>query len=164
MKVARRRKFLGLEMAFILFLAFLLFGPRKLPEIAKQVGKALNEFRRASNELKATFNREVENLEREKEALQTPHGTPPDRYRYGYDYDAGATSAATPYAPPPDATLTPGDGGVPPGTAPEGTVATAAPAIAAPEPVEGEYKSGDVAENGASRQPVEISPEREPLA
>ncbi|MGA2435729.1 MAG: twin-arginine translocase TatA/TatE family subunit [Bryobacteraceae bacterium] len=153
-------------MAFILFLAFLLFGPRKLPEIAKQVGKALNEFRRASNELKATFDREVENLEREKEALQAPHGTPPDRYRYGYDYDSGASNAASPYAPPPDATLTPGDGGVPPlpGTAPEGTVSTSAPAIAAPEPVEAEYKPGAVAGNGASPQPVDITSEGEPRA
>ena len=48
------------EMIFILVLALLLFGPKKLPEIGKQVGKALGEFKRASNDLKRTFEEEVE--------------------------------------------------------------------------------------------------------
>ncbi|MGZ6971226.1 MAG: twin-arginine translocase TatA/TatE family subunit, partial [Thermoanaerobaculia bacterium] len=37
------------ELMMIMLLALLLFGPKKLPEIGKQVGKALGEFRRASN-------------------------------------------------------------------------------------------------------------------
>ena len=40
-------------------LALLLFGPKKLPMIAKQIGKALNEFKRASNELKNTLDEEI---------------------------------------------------------------------------------------------------------
>ena len=40
------------ELVFIFLLALLLFGPKKLPEIGRTVGKALTEFRRASNELK----------------------------------------------------------------------------------------------------------------
>lgn len=55
-------------------LALLLFGPKKLPGIARQVGKALNEFKRASNEFKAQIEAEISQLElqeREKERLQT---------------------------------------------------------------------------------------------
>ena len=44
-------------------LALLLFGPKKLPGIARQVGKALNEFKRASNEFKAQIESEISQLE-----------------------------------------------------------------------------------------------------
>lgn len=44
-------------------LALLLFGPKKLPAIARQVGKALNEFKRASNEFKAQIESEISQLE-----------------------------------------------------------------------------------------------------
>ena len=48
------------ELMLIMVLALLLFGPKKLPEIGKQVGKALGEFRRASNDLKRTIEDEME--------------------------------------------------------------------------------------------------------
>jgi len=48
------------ELMMIMFLALLLFGPKKLPEIGKQVGKALGEFKRASNDLKRTIEDEME--------------------------------------------------------------------------------------------------------
>ena len=48
------------ELMMILVLALLLFGPKKLPEIGKQVGKALGEFKRASNDLKRTIEDEME--------------------------------------------------------------------------------------------------------
>jgi len=41
------------EFILIFLVALILFGPKKLPEIGRKVGKALTEFRRASNELKA---------------------------------------------------------------------------------------------------------------
>ncbi len=44
-------------------LALLLFGPKKLPVIARQIGKALNEFKRASNEFKAQIEAEISQLE-----------------------------------------------------------------------------------------------------
>ena len=40
------------EMIFIFLLALLIFGPKKLPEIGRQIGKFMAEFRRASNEFK----------------------------------------------------------------------------------------------------------------
>ena len=55
---------LGLpEMIFIFLLALLIFGPKKLPEIGRQIGKALNEFKRASNEFKAQIEAEITNLD-----------------------------------------------------------------------------------------------------
>lgn len=41
----------AMEIAFVALVALLLFGPRRLPEIARNLGKALREFRRATNEL-----------------------------------------------------------------------------------------------------------------
>lgn len=58
------------EMAVIFILALVLFGPRKLPELGRTIGKAMTEFRRASNDLKATFEREMQSLERENLELQ----------------------------------------------------------------------------------------------
>lgn len=51
------------DTAVLFVLALLLFGPKKLPGIARQVGKALNEFKRASNEFKAQIESEINQLE-----------------------------------------------------------------------------------------------------
>jgi sec-independent protein translocase protein TatA len=58
------------EMVVIFLLALILFGPKKLPELGRTVAKAITEFRRASSDLKASFEREMHNLERETEALK----------------------------------------------------------------------------------------------
>ena len=47
------------EIAFILVLALLIFGPKKLPEIGRTLGKGMAEFRKATNELKRTVNTEL---------------------------------------------------------------------------------------------------------
>lgn len=47
------------ELLFILVLALLIFGPRRLPEIGRTVGRAMGEFRRASTELQRTLNTEI---------------------------------------------------------------------------------------------------------
>ena len=57
----------GIEIGFILFLAYLLFGPKKLPEIARTLGKGMAELRRASNELKRSLEEEITNLDRYSE-------------------------------------------------------------------------------------------------
>ncbi len=51
------------ETIFLFFLALIIFGPKKLPEIARQVGKYLNEFKRASNEFKAQIEQEISQIE-----------------------------------------------------------------------------------------------------
>jgi TatA/E family protein of Tat protein translocase len=51
---------LGLpEIAFIFILALLIFGPKKLPEMGRTLGRAMAEFRKATNELKRTINTEL---------------------------------------------------------------------------------------------------------
>lgn len=47
------------ELVFILIMALVFFGPRKLPQISRSLGKNLAEFRRASEEFKRTWDREV---------------------------------------------------------------------------------------------------------
>jgi sec-independent protein translocase protein TatB len=60
------------ETIFLFFLALLIFGPKKLPEIARQVGKVLNDLRRASNEFKAQIESEISHLEREQQQRSLP--------------------------------------------------------------------------------------------
>ena len=65
------------ETIFLFFLALVVFGPKKLPEIARQVGKMLNEFRRASNEFKSQIEQEIAHLEVEKQqTILPPSATP----------------------------------------------------------------------------------------
>jgi sec-independent protein translocase protein TatA len=47
------------EVIFILVLALLIFGPKRLPEIGRTIGRGMAEFRKASNELKRTINTEL---------------------------------------------------------------------------------------------------------
>lgn len=65
------------ETVFLFFLALIIFGPKKLPEIARMVGKYMNEFRRASNEFKAQIEQEISHLEVEdKKKTILPPSTP----------------------------------------------------------------------------------------
>ena len=57
---------LGMQEIIVIFvLALIIFGPRKLPELGKSLGKSLAEFKKASNELKQTWEEEVR-VEKEK--------------------------------------------------------------------------------------------------
>jgi sec-independent protein translocase protein TatA len=47
------------ELIIIFVIALIIFGPRKLPELGRSLGKSLNEFKRASNELKNTLDEEI---------------------------------------------------------------------------------------------------------
>jgi len=60
---------LGMQEIIVIFIiALIVFGPRKLPELGKSLGKGLAEFKKASNELKQTWEEEVR-LEKEKESM-----------------------------------------------------------------------------------------------
>ena len=47
------------ELIIIFVIALIIFGPRKLPELGRSLGKSINEFKRASNELKNTLDDEI---------------------------------------------------------------------------------------------------------
>jgi sec-independent protein translocase protein TatA len=90
------------EMTMIFILALLLFGPKELPKLGRTLGKAMTEFRRASSDLKATFDRELSSLEREGQSINEAVNTGSDpsgygyQHNYGYDSysDAGSTPAS----------------------------------------------------------------------
>lgn len=103
---------LGLpELVMIFIVALLLFGPRKLPEIGRTVGRALNEFRRASNDLKRTLEDEVaaEDLRAAHRDLQQAVADP-----YAAGVAAAPPSQASPLEagtpPPPEASDGPAAG------------------------------------------------------
>ncbi len=100
------------EMLFLFLLALLLFGPKKLPEIGRQIGRGLAEFKRASNELKGQLENEMRLLETEdREKKISPPPPPPE--------NTVAASAETASAPAEPAALA--------------AVATGAPANAEPQ-------------------------------
>jgi TatA/E family protein of Tat protein translocase len=132
------------ETVFIFFLALVIFGPKKLPELGRTIGKALTEFRRASSELKSTFDREMKSIEQETESIKDaakfqiePHtydySSHESTYEgaYGYDgsyghehYDSSAASN------PPISASAPQDAESH-AVAPEGTVAHGTEPVAA---------------------------------
>src|SRR5262252_1911300 len=84
------------EMIFLFLLGLIIFGPKKLPEIGRQIGRAMYEFKRASNEFKTQIESEIANLEvpTEKQItnyLEAPSGTV-----------AANTSSSEPASPAPD--------------------------------------------------------------
>ena len=64
------------ELIIIFTIALIIFGPRKLPELGKSLGKSLAEFKRASNELKSTLDEEIRSEERRSAELQEPPRVP----------------------------------------------------------------------------------------
>src|SRR5258705_8764865 len=64
------------ELIIIFTIALIIFGPRKLPELGKSLGKSLAEFKRASNELKSTLDEEIRSEERRSAERQQPPRLP----------------------------------------------------------------------------------------
>ena len=60
------------EMMIILVVALIVFGPRKLPELGRSLGKSLNEFKRASNELRSTLDDEIRAEDQKKPMAASP--------------------------------------------------------------------------------------------
>jgi TatA/E family protein of Tat protein translocase len=64
------------ELVVIFVIALLVFGPKELPKIGKTIGKAMGEFRRATDELKEGIQREVDLAEREQTGESTTPSSP----------------------------------------------------------------------------------------
>jgi sec-independent protein translocase protein TatB len=94
-------EFLGTsELLIILVAALILFGPRKLPQLSRQLGKSLGEFKRASEDFKRTWEKEVdmEKLEEEgrmaRAMLQDDHSTIADTSARRSALDAASAETA----------------------------------------------------------------------
>ena len=83
-----------MELVVILVIALIVFGPRKLPELGRSLGKSLGEFKRASNDLRNTLEEEIHVEERTRTAPAPP---------------APAAPASAPAAPEPAAPAAPAD-------------------------------------------------------
>ena len=91
------------EMLIIFLVALVLFGPKKLPELGRTIGKALTEFRRASSDLRATFEREMQTLDRENQSIkEVTHQVANEIYdrAENYVYDDPAANAEPPAGQP----------------------------------------------------------------
>ncbi len=60
------------EMIFLFFLALILFGPKKMPEIGRQVARFLNEFRRASYEFRSQIESEMNSMDNANASGSSP--------------------------------------------------------------------------------------------
>ena len=60
------------ELMIIMVIALIIFGPRKLPELGRSLGKSIGEFRKASNELKSTLEEEIrmEEIKEERKKVE----------------------------------------------------------------------------------------------
>ncbi|HKW27088.1 MAG TPA: TatA/E family twin arginine-targeting protein translocase [Terriglobales bacterium] len=96
------------EMIFIFVLALIIFGPKKMPEIGRQIGRALAEFKRASNEFKAQIETEIQQMEVDTHVssyVSEPSSPPEHTVAVGGGEPTRETAAAelpTPELIPPD--------------------------------------------------------------
>jgi TatA/E family protein of Tat protein translocase len=91
------------ELIVIFVIALIIFGPRKLPELGRSLGKGINEFKRASNELKSTFEEEVrieEQRDKERQRAEAARVQPaaPDAHAVPRDSGRPDGSSHTPEA------------------------------------------------------------------
>jgi TatA/E family protein of Tat protein translocase len=78
------------HLIIIFVVALIVFGPQKLPELARSLGKIMGDFRRATSELRGTFDEHLRDLEREAQLLDTRNREP------AKPAEAGGSTAAAP--------------------------------------------------------------------
>mgnify|MGYP001433161153 CR=1 FL=1 len=88
---------LGMQELLVIFvIALLVFGPKKLPELGKSLGKGLREFKRATNELKSSFDEQVRDADKELKDLKDDLKTDLDPEEPSKDAKAEFYSAQSP--------------------------------------------------------------------
>jgi len=90
----------GPEVILLFIAALLLFGPRRLPEIGRTIGKTVADFRRATNDFRSNLEREVR-MEELKEAIRPIEAVPrPETLARGVLADVTSSSPSAPDAEP----------------------------------------------------------------
>lgn len=77
------------ELVIIFFIALIIFGPRKLPELGRSLGRSLGEFRRASNELRNSLEEEIRVEEQREPARPTASSEAPQAAEHTQPRNAG---------------------------------------------------------------------------
>jgi sec-independent protein translocase protein TatB len=137
------------HLIIIFVVALVVFGPEKLPELARNLGKVLGEFRRATGDIRSTFEDHLRDLERESEqrriggAAPATAGTPNT-----------APAATTPDAP----AVTPAEGIVP--TIPQKN-AIGTPRLAEENPAEASAPGTPSFEPATDSEPAAVQPSKE---
>jgi Tat protein translocase TatB subunit len=90
------------ELLFILVIALIFFGPRRLPQLARSIGKGMAEFRKASEDFKRTWEREVA---METSKLQSEAHSILDMESSNYDSNYDSQNAAEAIVAPADSNL-----------------------------------------------------------
>lgn len=119
------------DTVFLFFLALILFGPKKLPEMARKAGRLMADLRRASNEFRSQIETEIAHLETEK-----PPNPPP---------------AAAPQGTVASLSLTPVSSQAAPHESPD---TLAGPATAAPDPVKSSADNNSESTNSRATEAV----------
>jgi len=132
---SERAKMLSIPHLIIIFIvALVVFGPEKLPELARNLGKVMAEFKRATGELRSTFEGHMRDLEREA-----------DSRRIGGSAPGSGTLATVPAPAAPSA---------------PGTVATLPPQLG--PPIEGQHAAPMEVDQEVRFQPPQIEPTHPP--
>ena len=142
------------EMLIILVVALIVFGPRKLPQIGKTLGKSIAEFRRTSTELRSTLEREVQ-MEEFRAARTEVADLKKDVTNLGSGLDPTGGSAPAVGATPDDGPAA-GDGGPGPASGPaesEGAVDGASGSAAETEASEGSPGGNGAVSDGGAAEP-----------
>ena len=88
------------ELIIIFVIALIIFGPRKLPELGRSLGKSLAEFKRASNELKSTLEEEIRVEEQQQQRAEAPKAPAQSTAA-----QSAATVTTSPSTPPAEETV-----------------------------------------------------------
>ena len=127
-----------MHLGLVLVIALLVFGPKKLPEIGRELGQAIREFKKASREVMESFHAAAEDR---------PHSSPAyDSYQPAVYEEASYPHEPAGAAPAPDTSAPVGEGPSMPSGPPAGTVDRAAHALAQP------------AETAAASSPADLKP------
>jgi TatA/E family protein of Tat protein translocase len=82
------------ELMIIFLIALLVFGPKKLPELGKSLGKGLKEFRRATDDLKSTWQEQMKDVERSVEEVKTTVNEAANEIKPELDFNSQLTTPA----------------------------------------------------------------------